>query len=59
MPIDFPDRFEQRHIGPDEEQLAEMLRVIGAPSLEALVDAALPQSIRLKTPLDLPVGIGA
>jgi glycine dehydrogenase len=54
MPIDFPDRFEQRHIGPDEQQLSEMLRVLGVPSLDALMDAALPQSIRLKAPLDLP-----
>src|SRR5687767_4612054 len=53
MPIDFPDRFEQRHIGPDERQQADMLRVIGARSLDALIDAALPKSIRLKKPLQL------
>ena len=54
MPIDSPDTFEQRHIGPDEKQQAEMLRVIGARSLDALIDAALPASIRLKKPLQLP-----
>jgi len=54
MSIDFPDRFEQRHIGPDEKQQADMLRLIGARSLDALIDAALPQSIRLKKPLQLP-----
>jgi glycine dehydrogenase len=54
MPIDFPDRFEQRHIGPDEKQQADMLRVIGARSLDALIDAALPKTIRLKKPLQLP-----
>ncbi|HUP40713.1 MAG TPA: hypothetical protein VM115_11380, partial [Vicinamibacterales bacterium] len=54
MPIDSPDNFEQRHIGPDEKQQAEMLRVIGARSLDALIDAALPASIRLKKPLQLP-----
>ncbi len=31
-----------------------MLRVIGARSLDALIDAALPGSIRLKKPLQLP-----
>ena len=31
-----------------------MLRVIGAASLDALVDAALPKSIRLTQPLQLP-----
>ena len=54
MPIDSPDTFEQRHIGPDEKQRSEMLRVIGARSLDALIDAALPKSIRLKKPLHLP-----
>src|SRR5215213_2482555 len=54
MPIDSPDTFEQRHIGPDEKQRAAMLRVIGAVSLDALIDAAIPKSIRLKKPLQLP-----
>jgi len=54
MPIDSPDTFGQRHIGPDEKQQATMLRVIGARSLDALIDAALPAAIRLKKPLQLP-----
>jgi glycine dehydrogenase len=54
MPNDSPDRFEQRHIGPDEKQLGEMLAVIGARSLDALIDAALPRSIRIDKPLHLP-----
>src|SRR5687768_12953230 len=54
MPIDSPDNFEQRHIGPDDKQQADMLRIIGARSLDALIDAALPASIRLKKPLQLP-----
>jgi glycine dehydrogenase len=54
MPIDFPDKFEQRHIGPDRDQQAAMLGVIGMRSLDALIDAALPRSIRLDKPLELP-----
>src|SRR5437764_13832672 len=54
MSYEPPDRFEHRHIGPDERQLTEMLRVIGMPSLDALIDAALPGSIRLKQRLQLP-----
>jgi glycine dehydrogenase len=54
MPVQRPDNFEQRHIGPDERQLPGMLRVIGVPSLDALVDAAIPGAIRLKRPLQLP-----
>ena len=54
MSIELLDKFEQRHIGPDDKQLAAMLRAVGMPSLEALIDAALPHSIRLKQPLQLP-----
>src|SRR6478672_4331056 len=54
MSYELPDSFEQRHIGPDRPQLANMLRVIGMPSLDALIDAALPASIRLRDPLRLP-----
>jgi glycine dehydrogenase len=48
--------FRDRHIGPDESECAAMLEVVGAASLEALVSEAIPGSIRLKTPLDLPPG---
>ena len=34
-----------------------MLKVIGAPSLDALIDEAIPARIRRATPLDLPDGI--
>src|SRR3954462_3789475 len=53
MSYELPDRFEQRHIGPDDTQLADMLSVIGMPSLDALIDAAVPESIRLRRPLQL------
>ena len=33
-----------------------MLKVVGAPSLDALIDEAIPARIRLPTPLDLPHG---
>jgi len=34
-----------------------MLEVVGAPTLDALMDEAIPPAIRLKQPLDLPDGI--
>jgi glycine dehydrogenase len=46
--------FESRHIGPSSAERDAMLEVIGAPSLDALVDEAIPSAIRLKRPLDLP-----
>ncbi|MFQ6172403.1 aminomethyl-transferring glycine dehydrogenase [Oryzobacter sp. R7] len=38
--------FAGRHIGPREDDVAEMLRVIGRSSLDDLVDAAVPGGIR-------------
>ena len=54
MPPDPPDSFQQRHLGPRVADLDDMLAVVGAPSLDALIDDALPARIRLTEPLDLP-----
>ena len=51
-----PDVFQSRHIGPDAAETDEMLKVIGAKSLDALIDQAIPARIRLNNPLDLPNG---
>src|ERR1700741_257435 len=51
------DEFIARHIGPNDAEIAEMLQVIGQPSLDALVDAIVPASIKLGTPLALPAAI--
>jgi glycine dehydrogenase len=48
-PYDFANR---RHIGPSPEEMAEMLRVVGAKSLEDLVEETLPKGIRQTEPLD-------
>ncbi|HZR24925.1 MAG TPA: aminomethyl-transferring glycine dehydrogenase [Vicinamibacterales bacterium] len=50
------ERFQSRHIGPDETERDEMLKVVGAPSLDALIDEAIPARIRLKQPLDVAEG---
>src|SRR3990172_2354209 len=49
-----PDSFALRHIGPRPADLDAMLGEIGAASLDALVTEAVPASIRLDRPLDLP-----
>jgi glycine dehydrogenase len=49
-----PDRFVRRHIGPRPEEATAMLKLLGYPSLEAMVDAAIPRAIRLAKPLQLP-----
>jgi glycine dehydrogenase len=51
------DAFEQRHIGPREEDLRGMLDVVGAPTLDALMDEAIPASIRTSRALSLPSGL--
>ena len=48
------DSFLRRHVGPSTTDIEEMLKVIGAPSLDALIDGTIPKSIRLKKPLELP-----
>jgi len=46
------NEFRQRHIGPDEHETAEMLKVIGKSSLNELIDATIPHDIRIKSPLE-------
>ena len=48
-PYDFANR---RHIGPSPSEIAAMLGVVGAPSLEALIDQTVPAGIRQAEPLD-------
>ncbi|HET7659597.1 MAG TPA: aminomethyl-transferring glycine dehydrogenase [Oryzihumus sp.] len=45
-----PD-FVSRHIGPSDDDTAEMLKVVGQPSIDALIDAAVPGGIRSERPL--------
>ena len=52
--LDATDWFPSRHIGPSADERDGMLAAVGAASLDALVDEAIPSSIRLKTPLNLP-----
>jgi len=49
------DKFSERHIGVGRgEDLRAMLATIGVKSVDELIGQVIPQSIRLKTPLDLP-----
>lgn len=46
--------FSSRHIGARPDEAKEMLHALNVASLEALVDEAVPQSIRLNRALNLP-----
>ncbi len=48
------EQFLERHIGPRAEDVEEMLKVIGVKSVDELIGQTVPESIRLKEPLDLP-----
>ncbi len=50
--------FLERHIGIDERAEREMLDALGAASREALIEQALPASIRQRRPLELPAPLG-
>ena len=52
--ISYSEAFEKRHIGPDENDLREMLIEIGIPDLETLISETVPSSIRLQKKLELP-----
>jgi len=51
---DTRSEFAGRHIGPRPADTRAMLAALGVPSLETLISQAVPQSIRLGRPLDLP-----
>ncbi|WP_299409321.1 aminomethyl-transferring glycine dehydrogenase [Acaryochloris sp. IP29b_bin.148] len=47
------DTFAHRHIGPNPEEITQMLATLKVGDLEALIDAAVPAQIRLQQPLKL------
>ena len=53
-PFPWTDRFITRHIGPNVEETAVMLKTCGFPSLDAMIDAAVPRNIRAAKPLNVP-----
>jgi len=51
------DAFIERHIGPNDAEIAMMLKIIGHDSLESMTDAIVPATIRSTTALALPESI--
>ena len=47
------DTFVDRHIAPREDDIKNMLGLLGCDSLDALMDQTIPADIRLKEPLKL------
>ena len=47
--------FAQRHIGVNQQQINQMLQILGVDNLDALIEQTVPAAIRLNKPLQLPV----
>src|SRR6266516_3227869 len=50
------DRFEPRHVGPSPDEARAMLATLGYDSLDAFINAVVPDDIRLRRPLALAPG---
>ena len=51
------NKFVTRHIGIREQEVKEMLSVIGVSSIDELIDQTVPSGIRLEKPLQLEDGL--
>ncbi|MBP9064017.1 MAG: glycine dehydrogenase (aminomethyl-transferring), partial [Aquabacterium sp.] len=51
------NEFQARHLGPWDEEQAQMLSVVGVASREALMAGVVPASIRRTAPMDLPAPV--
>ncbi len=49
--------FADRHLGPSPTEIETMLATVDVESVAELVDRAVPEAIRDRTPLDLPTGL--
>jgi len=49
--------FVERHIGPNDAEIAQMLDVVGHATLDAMTDAIVPAKIKSPAPLALPESI--
>ncbi|MFO7847438.1 MAG: aminomethyl-transferring glycine dehydrogenase [Balneolaceae bacterium] len=55
MPISFrKEPFQNRHIGPTDSEIADMIAASDVNSLDQLIGETIPAKIRLDKPLDLP-----
>ena len=45
--------FSDRHIGPGQQETAEMLKLIGVSSIDELINQTIPSDIRLSKELSI------
>ncbi|HEX4342424.1 MAG TPA: glycine dehydrogenase (aminomethyl-transferring), partial [Verrucomicrobiae bacterium] len=52
--LSHPDQFVRRHIGPTADETRDMLALLGHKNIDELIDAAVPEKIRVRKALELP-----
>ncbi len=55
--LDASDTFAHRHIGPGADEIAKMLAVVGFDDIESFTDAVVPEGIRNRSAMNLPVAL--
>jgi glycine dehydrogenase len=51
--LEHPDKFVNRHIGPSEEEISQMMKEMGISSIEQLINETIPSSIKLNKELSV------
>ncbi len=54
--LEHADPFVPRHIGPSDADISAMLLALGYQTLDAFIDAVIPDAIRYRLPLEIPGG---
>lgn len=54
LKLSTPDRFVERHIGINKNDIGEMLETVGVSSIDELIDQTVPATIRSNKALDIP-----
>lgn len=50
----YQEKFQSRHIAPNDTDTELMLKTVGVKSIDELIDQTIPEKIRFKKPLSLP-----
>ena len=56
VPLTAADSFVPRHVGPSTSDIADMLGTLGYATLDDLIDATIPETIRFRKPLAIHEG---
>jgi len=56
VPLTAADSFVPRHVGPSRSDIADMLGTLGYATLDDLIDATIPETIRFRKPLAIHEG---